>query len=966
MAVSVGGINIQIGINTGRVIAGLKQVSTEVTKFESKLNRIKLEGAIKGDPFSAIKKHFKTADNTLDRVFQEWSKDVTGVSKKFDGLETASRNVTTKVMKQWDRLGSKLAKLKGFGGGKAISSFVDISGKAGLEPNAIAKSVRQVLEQYKGISKEVDKRIADIQKRFKKANKRRVIDIQRSFEGIVKVIAKEKVRVIQETKEFGAALQKAFKRQDTLKFAQQLKQAKSTTAALEKQKKTKRSLRIEEARLRTEIKAGINVQQNAAAILKLIADRRRQGIKLTQRQARELRKHRIELDKFGMTHLKVSKQGSGGIFSAAWFKQRALWFLQLRGFWEIYRGMTETVRQLTEFHKQLARAMRTANSATKTAIELNELYAEALGLVVRTFNVDFQQGAEVLYQLTSAGLSSEEALAGLLPTMKLIIATEGEARTVTKSLAGIYNNFADGMTNVSTKGEKLTRIAEIMVSTWRRHQVEISELTEGFKFASVGATSLGLSVEEVAGILGFLNDNMIKAGRAGRGLQNIFMRISRMPFLFARVFDVKIDVTKPLKFIEIMTILGEKFADGKLSVAEMSAAFERMGLRGAPLFIKLIQNWAEVETAIGRVKSATGDLDDVSEIAMDHIGAQLKRVANATVDWIRRLEWVKGLMNGIKTIAKDIADSVEPDIVIDKATEMAKNLKEFNIGSALFDAIETMDDNTIVLLDKAQKLLEDRVGIFEAKIRERGGLGGKQLYDYNKDKKDLEGINEVLRLKHIIEAANLEFEIQSSTKTKEIKEETKRVVTEAQRLWEWKHANLTEDEKITRLLKERKRLEGDIAAVRRGLSQPDLSNIDIEAIYKEMNRLGQKQANIQSEIDKILASTLKRIKEIWKIRRQNISQQIKAGNFEINALKKQRTLLSLQGLTTEELGKALKISEEIYNIKLKQDGLQFMISSRDDPERAKFAREKRKKSGNKKGRKDDYYPQLYTDSRKRF
>ena len=61
MATQIGGITIGFGANVTQIMRGLKQVEGALGKFQERMKNIRLEGAVKGDPFSATKDYFKVS-----------------------------------------------------------------------------------------------------------------------------------------------------------------------------------------------------------------------------------------------------------------------------------------------------------------------------------------------------------------------------------------------------------------------------------------------------------------------------------------------------------------------------------------------------------------------------------------------------------------------------------------------------------------------------------------------------------------------------------------------------------------------------------------------------------------------------------------------------------------------------------------------------------------------------------------
>lgn len=409
--------------------------------------------------------------------------------------------------------------------------------------------------------------------------------------------------------------------------------------------------RVAIKRLTAEIEHEYNVEANRVEILRRLQAIQRTGTRLTDRETRALK--RATAAKKASTRAEKSNTRAfslGNILKPS----RIAWFVQLRLLWAAYQAIGEGARDMVEAHTQLSRALRTARSSFKTTTQVAKSYHNAMRSVVRLHGVGWEEAGEVLYQLGSAGLSAEESLAALHSTTSLIVATEGDARETTKAIAGIYNNYADEIENATTQMEKFEHISDLVATAWSEHQVEISELTDGYKQAIAMTKAAGLSLNDLTAILAVANDHMIKGGRAGRALQNVFMRISRAPVQFQRAFGLtmnEFDAGKPLDFVNIMDMLSKKMHDGSLSAFELSRNFERLGLRGGPVFTTLLQNWNKVEKAMLRFNDVSGKAKELEEIRLDNLASTYQKFLGTLKDVVQSLSPIlrqlQRLMQGI-------------------------------------------------------------------------------------------------------------------------------------------------------------------------------------------------------------------------------------------------------------------------------------------------------------------------------
>ncbi|MBU0963259.1 MAG: phage tail tape measure protein, partial [Nanoarchaeota archaeon] len=484
------------------------------------------------------------------------------------------------------------------------------------------------------------------------------------------------------------------KKQEKLQFKEDYKKASDVNVVLKERRKKLNDLLIAERKLRTEIKAGIQVDNAKDQIAKILIERRKLGIKLSKEETAEIKRYNAAV--------KIATKGHSQLFSRKWFQVRAKWFLELRLLWGAYRVLGDFIRDVIDYQEQLSRALRTARSEFKSIRTVAKEYGIVLKAAIAGHAVDYKDLGEVLYQLGSAGLTAEEAMAGLNSTMSLIVGTEGDARDTTKAIAGIYNNFKDTITEVSGEAEKFAYINDLVAAAFKRHQVEIDELSDGYKQSSAMAQAAGVNIKQLTALLAVANDHMIKGGRAGRSLANVWSRISRQPRTFAQVFGVDIDPNKPLDFMDVMNQIAKQFEVGRMSVNELGAAFERMGLRGAPVFATLIQNWDEVGSAIEDFGTISGEAARLEE----------KRVDNLAKRW-------KLLINNLKAFAAIIGAGILDDLtyafkywgeVLENAIgkDAKKKLQENLLESLFFpDPANIVGD--FINEDAIKKLSETRI-----------------------------------------------------------------------------------------------------------------------------------------------------------------------------------------------------------------------------------------------------------------
>ncbi|MHA1401705.1 MAG: phage tail tape measure protein, partial [Candidatus Heimdallarchaeaceae archaeon] len=333
----------------------------------------------------------------------------------------------------------------------------------------------------------------------------------------------------------------------------------------------------------------------------------------------------------------------------------------MAGFQVIFGTLDKFKRALMsiiDLQEANVRAMRSARSETKSYIQIFNLFSEAMSRARARTGATFQDLGEILYQLGSAGLTAEEALAALDSTLANIIGTEAEARGITKLIAGLYLNFADQIVKVDgrvtafsevmkennealyesiTLTEKFVYINDMLVIAFNYAQVEMDELRDGLKFMAQSGRAANLALDEMVGILAFLNNHLIKAGQAGRAMRVILSKLTKDTKGFSEAFDIEIPTDEPLDFLNIMKQINEKFGEGVLSAGRLGIIFKKLGLRGAEAFNLIQRNIGEVVEYIELLRrDAKGAAEEMQRIRLSDLASQAK-IAAANLEALVRL-----------------------------------------------------------------------------------------------------------------------------------------------------------------------------------------------------------------------------------------------------------------------------------------------------------------------------------------
>lgn len=181
-----------------------------------------------------------------------------------------------------------------------------------------------------------------------------------------------------------------------------------------------------------------------------------------------------------------------------------------------------------------------------------------------------QELANALFEITSAGLEGDTALATLRSSAKASAAGLGETRSVANAVTNAMNAY--GHEVLSSK-----EATDILVATVREGKAEASELAPQFGQMMQSATELGIGLGELGGGLAFLTRSTGEASLAGTQMRNLLKSFMK-PTTEAEKALGKVGMT----FEGLQARVGKK---GLLpALQDLRGAFDEAGVRMTDFF----------------------------------------------------------------------------------------------------------------------------------------------------------------------------------------------------------------------------------------------------------------------------------------------------------------------------------------------------------------------------------------------
>jgi TP901 family phage tail tape measure protein len=180
-----------------------------------------------------------------------------------------------------------------------------------------------------------------------------------------------------------------------------------------------------------------------------------------------------------------------------------------------------------EYESAMAKAERTMMMpGMKTGVLKQVLGADALKFITQ-YNITIQDAAKAIYELGSAGASSASVMQTWQVAAKLNIALDGDMTQTTRLLTQMLKIHGGQMEANLSEREKMIRISGVVAKTWQIEQVELSDLAASYKYVAANASSLGIKMEEIIPLIGFLSTYGLRGSIAGTGLNQMLTQIAR-------------------------------------------------------------------------------------------------------------------------------------------------------------------------------------------------------------------------------------------------------------------------------------------------------------------------------------------------------------------------------------------------------------------------------------------------------
>lgn len=339
----------------------------------------------------------------------------------------------------------------------------------------------------------------------------------------------------------------------------------------------------------------------------------------------------------------------------------------------IFNRITGAIQNAYNYTLKLDKSLnsiRIVSNASADDMERFARYANEAAKNLGASTLDYTKGALIYYQ---QGLSEQEVKKRTDVTLKMANVLGSSSEDVSNYMTAIWNNFAEGSTNLEHFADVITKLGAETASS-------SEEIATGLeKFAAVSKT-VGLSYEYATSALAtVVAQTRQSADTVGTAFKTLFSRIQGLSL--GETLDDGVTLTK---YSAALEKIGVNIKDSAGNLKSMDNILDEMGAKWQTLnnaqkvataqtvagvrqytqLVALMDNWDKFSQNLERANSATGSLQKQQDIYMDSAEAHLQRLQTA----------YEGLYDSIfdEDSIKDVADVLT--VLVERLSSFVQSL----------------------------------------------------------------------------------------------------------------------------------------------------------------------------------------------------------------------------------------------------------------------------------------------------
>lgn len=290
------------------------------------------------------------------------------------------------------------------------------------------------------------------------------------------------------------------------------------------------------------------------------------------------------------------------------------------GITAIVAGVKKATTVYTAFDDEVRKVQATSGA---TAIEMNKLRNQAKELG-RTTTWSASEAAQAQFEFAKAGFTANEIYKATPGILNTATAGQLDLAEATEITAGTLRMFKLNATESQ-------RVGDALAMTANSSTTDIRGLGESLKYAGLGATDFGLSLEQTLAILGTLGNNKIDSSMAGTGLRSVFSAFKDKNKA-KLLINAGVQLTEDGKYRNFLKILDDikKKTENMAPAQKQSFMRDVFGEQGELVISALFKTTQkDFDDLLKKIENSKGYAQKVAEIFDGGIGGAFKNLQSA-------------------------------------------------------------------------------------------------------------------------------------------------------------------------------------------------------------------------------------------------------------------------------------------------------------------------------------------------
>lgn len=295
-------------------------------------------------------------------------------------------------------------------------------------------------------------------------------------------------------------------------------------------------------------------------------------------------------------------------------------------------GMREWVKVGATFDKQSTYMYSVAEG--KHEKTLRQMKDKAMQVGVDTM-FSTTEVSKAMTSMAQAGQTIGQIHSNINSVAVLAAATMSDIHSTASSMNDIMIGF-----NIPASERNAMRVSDIITKTINDSNIQLADFSESMKYVIPSATTLGISLEEVAAMIGVVGNAGIKGSMAGTNLENFLRYMSRaagkegggkqveaLAMLGLTPKDLLNSKGQLLSVAELIPMIGAQLQQmEKYDIQGFNAMMDIFGVRGGRAGNLLVNNLASYATMLDKINNSQGTAQRTADDVMNSLWGTMEQL----------------------------------------------------------------------------------------------------------------------------------------------------------------------------------------------------------------------------------------------------------------------------------------------------------------------------------------------------